>query len=179
MPGTRTTAPTETREQEYDRLTTELADIRTAARRGTAKADIRRRHTAIQARLRQILATPPNGYTLPTTAAKLVEHAEAHGWRTSVQWTPPGYNNAPFVVVQVGRRLTEAEAAEYRSDKWVFSLTWHSRDCAPGKLRLFGSGLAYTPDHPAAHDAPSIKAVRAVITAHPASKGSATAEADR
>jgi hypothetical protein len=164
---------TETLEQEYDRLADEQAEI--SARRRTTGAsspeDVAR-YVVVTRRLREILTTPPTGYGLPKPLAELVAYAEAHGWLTLVQWTPPGWADEVFVKTQVGRRLTEAEqqAGDYYSDRWLFELTYHSRDCAPGAVRKFGPGGGYTPDRRAAEraPAPSLKAIRAVIAAHPA-----------
>lgn len=120
-----------------------------------------------------ILAVPPAGYTLPPAAQRLIDHAHAHGWQGITQWYPPpgqGEDEEPLVRVCVGRYCTEAEQAEHhRGAKWQYVLTWHSRDCPPGRLRLFGQGLAETPDHPAVHGAPSIAAITNIITAHPGS----------
>lgn len=143
------TAIVETLEQEYNRLASE------------------RTSEAVR-RVREIVAIPPQGYQLPKSAADLIAHAEAHGWMSLVQWTPPGYEGEPFVTVQVGRRLVEGEMPDARGSKWIYKLTWHSRDCAAGKVRLFGCGHSVTPDHPAGTDAPSVKSIRATIEQHPA-----------
>lgn len=159
---------TETLEQEYDRLLDERAAIQSAARKVGATSDkAREQMAAAMGRLREILAIPPDGYTLPRPAANLVSHAQAHGWLTLIQWTPPGWDREPFVTVHVGRKVMAGELDDARGDRWSYKLTWHSRDCQSGKLRLFGSGLASTPDRPASHDAPSVKAITAVIAQHP------------
>lgn len=81
--------------------------------RGTPdNPQIRERLRSVTEKLREILATPPAGYTL-------------------------------------------------------HRLSWHSRGCPPGRLRLYGV-TATTPDHPTWHDGPSLRAIREVITAHPA-----------
>jgi hypothetical protein len=127
------------------------------------------RGAAVLAELLEIVATPPPGYGLPALAAGLVAHAEAHGWQTLVQWTRPDYDGEPFVTVQVGRALTAEEREHHHGDRWTYRLTWHSRGCPPGRVRLFGQGSAITPDEPSGRSpAPSVKAVRAVIEAHPA-----------
>lgn len=156
---------TETAEQEYQRLTWECSGLRrlpnpTPAETATLKAATNR--------LLEILAIPPTGYTVPATAAQLAAHAQTHGWQALGQWTPPGYAGEPFYSVQVGRVLRPGEMPDARANCWKYKFTWHSRGCAPGRLRLFGSGSASTPDQPAWRDAPSVKAVRAVITNHPA-----------
>lgn len=106
----------------------------------------------------------PSGYSVPPVVARLVEHAHAHGWRTLLQWceTPEG---APFLKVEVGRR---AEPDEGRGPVWRYSLTWHSWDLPHGRLRLFRSGTAETPQQPRAHDAPSVTRICRIIAAHPA-----------
>lgn len=155
--------------QEYDRLYDEHGDLQAQGRKdGRLDPEAAERYRQVKTRLREILATPPAGYQLPKPAADLVAHAEAHGWLALVQWTPPCWHSEPHVEVQVGRKLTADEAAEHRSDTFVYQLTWHSRDCAPGGLRRFGRILARTPDRPGWHDAPSIKAIRAAIEASPA-----------
>lgn len=167
------TAAAETLEQEYDRLLDERAAIISAAKAAGSTSDqAREQMTAVMDRIRDILAIPPAGYTLPPQAAKLIAHAHAHGWQGEAQWTPPGWERQdlePFVLVKVGRWMEPGELEYSRSDMWLYKLTWHSRDCPPGKLRLSGSGLCRTPEYPAAetHDAPSIKAITAVITQHP------------
>lgn len=118
-----------------------------------------------------ILATPPAGYTLPAAAQRLIDHAHAHGWQGHIQWYPPpgqDQDAEPLVRVCVGRYCTPTEH-DRSGTKWQYVLTWHSRDCPPGRLRLFGQGLAETPDHPATHGAPSITAITNIITAHPGS----------
>ena len=159
---------TETLGQEYNRLLGEQAQLSAAARRtGSISPQDKQRHSEVTRRIREILTTPPQGYELPKLAADLVAHAEAHGWLSLVQWTPPDYPGEPFVSVQVGRRLQEGEMPDARGDKWVYKLTWHSRGCAVGKVRLFVRGTAATPDSPADSDAPSVKEIRAVIAANP------------
>lgn len=164
------TVTTETLTQEHNRLLDEQAELRAAARGtgGQLDAEGRARYAAISRRLRELRAIPPAGYELPKMAADLVAHAEAHGWLSLVQWTPPDCVGDPFVGVQVGRRVTEADGYLGLGNCWKYQLTWSSRDCAPGKVRLWRKGLAETPESPAATDAPSVKAIRAVIERHPA-----------
>lgn len=163
------TTTTETLTEERDRLDAELAELRRAVldAGGVTTPEQDERYAAVRARLREIAAIPPEGYRLPSAAAGLISHAEAHGWLALAQWARDSASN-PFVTVQVGRKLTEAEATEHRGDTWLFKFTWHSRDCPPCRLRLFGTGTAKTPDEPWTHDAPSVKGVRAVIAEHPA-----------
>lgn len=163
------TTATETLAQECNRLTGEDAELSAAVRKvGAATPEQTERQREIRTRLRELRAIPPAGYELPKMAADLVAHAEAHGWLSLVQWTPPDYVGDPFVGVQVGRRVTEADGYLGLGNCWKYQLTWSSRDCAPGKVRLWRKGLAETPESPAATDAPSIKAIRAVIEQHPA-----------
>lgn len=162
-----TTPAAETLADEYQRLSCERYELSKAARVDQRDSGVVDRLRAIAVRLREIESTPPDGYDLPKIAAGLVTHAEAHGWRVRVQWTPPGYEDEPYVTVQVGRRVTRADGYAGTGDRWAYALTWHSRGCQTGKARLFGSGVAVTPDHPAAHNAPSVKAIRGVITANP------------
>lgn len=163
------TTATETLAQEYTRLAHEQAELSAAARKAGAYPEgDRQRFREISRRIREILAVPPEGYALPKLAVDLVAHAEAHGWVSLAQWTAPDYEGEPFVSVQVGRQLRDGEMPGARGDKWVYKLTWHSRDCAAGKVRLFRGSSAVTPDQPAYSDGPSVKAIRAVIEQHPA-----------
>ncbi|MFD4830173.1 hypothetical protein ACFWPV_10005 [Streptomyces uncialis] len=111
--------------------------------------------------------TPPTGYQMPQIVADLIAHAEAHGWATAVQWRT-ACDDAPYVIVDIARRRTPQEAAEHRANPFYYSLTWHSRGCAPGRLRRFGAGIARTPERRRYHDAPSVRAIREVITANSA-----------
>lgn len=164
-----TTATTETLEQEYDRLMATHGAIRSAARAvGGMNPELRQQLRPIRARLAEIDATPPVGYQTPKAVTDLVDHAKSHGWLAQVQWTPPGQQSEPSLRVQVGRKLTATEAAECRSDTYLYQLTWNSRDCPAGKVKRFGTGLAQTPDQPQWHTAPSMKVIRAVIEQHPA-----------
>ncbi|QDN60112.1 MULTISPECIES: hypothetical protein [unclassified Streptomyces] len=159
----------ETLAQEYTRLTDERGELAAALRKaGDASPESRARLASVDRRLRDLVAAPPPGYILPKAAADLVAHAQAHGWLTLVQWTPPGYGGEPFVSVQVGRLLHAGEQSGARGDRWTYNVTWHSRDCAPGRVRLFGRHLATTPEQPWLHDGPSVKAICAVIAQHPA-----------
>lgn len=110
----------------------------------------------------------PAGYALPKAASDLITHAGTHGWATLVAWSPGAPSSGgPSLTVQVGRRLHAGEQPDARGDRWLYCLTWHSRDCAPGKLRLFGRILAQTPDAPWDHYGASIRAVRQVIAQNP------------
>ncbi|MFD4397232.1 hypothetical protein [Kitasatospora sp. NPDC058478] len=126
----------------------------------------RRNHVEFIRELEPLLALPPAGYALPKAATRLIDHAKANGWKPYVQWFCQA-DDGPWVTVQVSRLLAPAEAAHRRSNRWTYSISWHSRYCAPGRVRLFGRVLARTPDHPVTHYVPSLKAVRAVITANP------------
>jgi hypothetical protein len=158
-----TTEPAETTEQRYDRLATEyqrLRCIRPDERTDTDRA----RFTAVTVELLELAAIPPDGYTLPAAATSLIAHARTHRWDAWAQWTPDtGTSGGPFVAVYLGR----TRSAE-PGDRWHYQLTWHSRGCPAGRVRRFGSGLAQTPDNPAAHHAPSMRAIREVIAQHPA-----------
>lgn len=124
------------------------------------KETLRQTEQRLTKAMARIQASPPDGYTMPTAAAQLVERAEASGWTTAVRWTPPDYDGEPHVKVAVAQ------------GGWRYEVTWHSRGCQPGRVRLFSS-LAWTPERPAAHDAPSIKGICAVINANPATRGAA------
>lgn len=143
-----------------------LAEHHTLRRTRNRTPDQDARLAVVTARVMEIDATPPAGYTVPTAAAQLVEHARAHGWQTLAQWSPPSLDTV-FYTVHVGRVLRDGEIPDARGSVWKYKLTWHSRDCPPGRLRLIGRG-AETPERPMYHDAPSVRAIRAVITNHPA-----------
>lgn len=163
-----TTATTETLTQEHERLTYEQRELGKAIREGQAAPEAREKLRTVTLRLREIAATAPPGYALPKAATDLVAHAEAHGWMALVQWTPPGYSGEPYVSVQVGRLVHEADGYVGLGDRWKYEVTWHSRGCALGKVRMFGNGHAVTPANPGGNYAPSVKAIRAVMAAHPA-----------
>lgn len=174
------TTPAETTAERCARLTAELHRLRRIAPPDRTEAD-HARIIAARTELLELRGQPPAGYALPTIAQALIDHAHAHGWITQVEWTSNviGWDRDPYVNVQVGRQVTNADRAaaeaarEYLGDgpHWMYDLCWHSGDCAPGRLRLFSS-LAQTPDNPAAHGGPSVRGIRAVITAHPAPKDS-------
>jgi hypothetical protein len=159
---------TETQAQERERLTYEQRELGKTIREGGTAPEARERLRAVTLRLREIAATAPPGYALPKAAADLAAHAEAHGWMALVQWTPPAYSGEPYVSVQVGRLVTEADGYLGLGDRWKFEVSWHSRGCAPGKVRMFGNGHAVTPANPGGGYAPSVKTIRAVIEQHSA-----------
>jgi hypothetical protein len=105
----------------------------------------------------QVGAVPPAGYLLPIAATNLLILAQEHGWRTAVQWATDTAGH-PFAQIEVAHRPTDGAG-------WHYTLTWHNRDLPPGQVRLWGRILASTPEHPAWHHAPSLRAVRAAITA--------------
>jgi hypothetical protein len=157
---------TETPEQESDRLSDlvqRLRRIATSERSDDEREELR----VASARLVELHSVPPAGYETPKAVTDLVAHATAHGWSTSAVWTALGYAGEPFLTVQVGRLVSEDDREDYRGDRWVYSLTWHSRGCAQGKVKRFGQGTAVTPDQPATRYAPSVKAIRETIAAHP------------
>ncbi|KUN16472.1 hypothetical protein AQJ23_45180 [Streptomyces antibioticus] len=157
---------TETDVQRYDRLSTEFRSLR-RVHPDERTDEQRERMRDVARELTELLSLPPAGYSLPKAAADLMAYAKAHGWSTEALWTALGYGGEPFVNVRVGRLLTGEERDGHRGDRWVYELTWHSRDCAPGKVRRFGQGTAVTPDEPATRGCPSLKAIRAIIAANP------------
>lgn len=159
-------ADTQSAVERYERLAEEYRHIRSVAYDKRTAAQMGRQRELEDA-LRELLAVPPAGYTLPAQAANLIAFAHFHGWQAWAQWTPPGWDGEPSVTVHVGRVLTEAERGSYVGEKWRFGLTWHSHGCAPGRVRRSG-GIAVTPEQPGPHAVPSVKAIRAVIAAHPA-----------
>ena len=164
------TTPAETPAARYARLYDHHYRLRRIHPEDRTPADYQAMATLAD-QLAEILATPPTGYTLPPAAQRLLDHAHTHGWQGHVQWYPPpgqDQDAEPLVRVCVGRYCTETEQAEHHPGaRWQYVLTWHSRDCPPGRLRRFGQGNAETPDQPATHAAPSIAAITNIITAHP------------
>ena len=157
---------TETDVERYDRLADEFRTLRRIhpdERTGAQRDRLR----AVAKELAELLSIPPAGYSVPKAAADLMSYAQSHGWSTEALWTALGYDGEPYLTVRVGRLLTGEERDGHRGDRWVYELTWQSRDCAPGKVRRFGQGTAVTPDQPATHGCPSLKAIRAVIAEHP------------
>lgn len=154
--------------EEYGRLVREQGELRASTRKaGRLRDSDAQRMRDLKRRLGEIAAIPPAGYSLPTAAEGLVTHAKSAGWLTLVQWSPePGGDGEPFVTIQIGRKTDDPDS---RGPVWHYTLTWHSRDCAPGRLRRFGTALAQTPDMPQPHGAPSLKAIREVIDSHPVS----------
>ncbi len=163
-----TPPPHESLDERYDRLDAEYRRLLRVPRHDRTEADCGHL-LAVRRELQAIRATPPDGYTLPAAAAGLLAHAHAHGWLGDASWS--GSSREPFVHVRVGRQLTPAEQEHNLGPHWLYELTWHSRGCTPGKVRLFGQGTAQTPGAPAAHSAPSVKQIREVIAAHPAPAG--------
>lgn len=159
--------------QKYNRLASEYEALR-HVHPDDRTAGQAARLPVLARELSAILAVPPAGYALPKLATDLMAHAVGHGWKAAAQWSAPDYDDDPFVRVDVGRRLDGLE----RGSHWLYQLTWHSRGCSPGKFRLFGSGLAETPGGSSGwHDAPSVKAIRAVITANPGPDAATTGSA--
>ncbi|MEU1074343.1 MULTISPECIES: hypothetical protein [unclassified Streptomyces] len=108
----------------------------------------------------------PTGYAMPKAAADLVEHATAYGWKVKSVWGKDS-GGAPFVTVMLGRLLTGPELTMWGGDRWEYRITWHGRGLPVGRLRLFG-GWAVTPESPATHNLPSVKAIREVVMSNPA-----------
>ncbi|WP_412078981.1 hypothetical protein ACLF6K_37190 [Streptomyces xanthophaeus] len=159
------TTATESLAQEYQRLMTEHRQAMRAAYEGVAthlgEKPSPGKQAAAEAhlpRLKEILAIAPAGYELPKQAVELIDLAKAHGWISMAQWTPPDWEDEPSVLLHLAGKVGPGRAFYYR-------ITWHSRDCAPGALKLWRK-TAETPDQPRRHDAPSIKAIRAVIAAN-------------
>lgn len=120
----------------------------------------------LTAGMREIEATAPDGYVLPKVAADLIALAEANGWLTGVRWSEDT-GGSPFVDVQVGHRAADGRA-------WTYRLTWQNRDLPPGRMR-FARGIASTPPQLGWMPAPSVKAIREVIAANPASQAEGAA----
>ena len=102
-----------------------------------------------------ITNTAPAGYTLPKPVAELFALAEANGWTTAQAWAPR--DDGFMLDVRVGRAAGEGR-------RWQYDLSYF---VAPGVARRTPFGLSVAPDRRAPHDTPSIKAIRAVITANP------------
>ncbi|MFJ9523748.1 hypothetical protein ACIRPK_36695 [Kitasatospora sp. NPDC101801] len=147
---------------ELDQVRAEFRALRRISERSPAEAE---RLEVVRARLVELLAEPPAGYQVPEAGRGLVEHARAHRWQVLEQWARAN-DEAPFYTVTVGR---PAEDEEARRDglRWEYQRTWHSWGAAPGRVRLFRSGTAQTPEAPRVHDAPSVRRIMAVIAENP------------
>lgn len=111
---------------------------------------------ATERRLRAgITDTAPAGYALPKPLAALFALAEANGWTAQQAWGPrdDGYT--------VNARVS-------RPGGWQYDLSYF---LAPGTARRTSFGLCRTPDRPAPHDTPSLKAITTVIRANPVTEG--------
>lgn len=109
----------------------------------------------------------------PKAAVELVAQARAAGWKTLLQW---GEDSAgePFLSVELGI----AEPFHH------YQLSWHSRgqldraelgeefarDVSRARLRLFSKLVTTRGSGAPAIDAPSLKAIRQTIAAHPAQR---------
>lgn len=151
---------------EYEQISIEHATLH---RLGAARTPLQQqRYEHLGRRLREILATPPHGYSLPPAAATLVDHARAAGWRAEVCWVPADGLTEVHVRIQVGRRIQPGELDDPPGPMWLYELTWHSRGCPPGRVRRFGRILARTPEQPAVHEVGSVRAVEEAIGRYPA-----------
>ncbi|MER5352524.1 hypothetical protein ABT093_19605 [Kitasatospora sp. NPDC002551] len=150
--------------EEREALSAEFQTLRRVRERSPEEEA---RLKAVRGRLVELLAVPPAGYEAPEAGRRLVEHARAHGWLALEQWGQAS-DGAPFYTVQVGRAAEDEEGRRIGLG-WEFRRTWHSRGAAPGRVRLFGSGTAQTPEVPRTHDAPSVQRIRELITAYPVS----------
>lgn len=104
---------------------------------------------------RGITFAPPEGHRLPKIAADLFALAEDNGWTTVQMWIP---REDGFVI-----KVRVSRAGDDAGLPWQYDLDWF---VAPGVARRTRFGLSRTPDRPAAHDTPSIKAIRAAIAAN-------------
>lgn len=102
-----------------------------------------------------IVDRAPEGYIMPKPVADLFALAEANGWTTAQAWAPR--DNGYALNVRVGRAADEGR-------RWQYDLSYF---VAPGVARKTSFGLSVTPDRRGPHDTPSLKAIRAIITANP------------
>jgi hypothetical protein len=121
----------------------------------TLKAASRRDDTEITRLRGQLAARRPDGFELPKSAADLLAHAEAHGWKTARAW--------------IVRTEDEGGGAGLRiivgQGPWQFKLSW---SCDPGGAgRMVRSGLARGPRRDW-HDAPPLVRIKQIITENPA-----------
>jgi hypothetical protein len=134
-------------------------------KQGGLDGEMRERWDAVNARLRELVAIPPQGWAYPKAAAELVAHARAHGWQVLAEWLDAASRGAdpiPYLNIKVGR------AGEDGGGFWKYQACWHSYNVErPRTLRLFGRILAQDPDRRAPHDARSLREVREAIAAHP------------
>ncbi|MQS17474.1 hypothetical protein F7Q99_36145 [Streptomyces kaniharaensis] len=146
-------------------------------RRNLTDDDYARREEAATRRT-ALLATPPDGYALPTEAGALAEHARAHGWAVVIRWA---YGTGDPVRVDVelrheipwriGRSYLSAlpGGRQLHHRAWVFRLAWTARGMGPGRMRQDGRGTAEFPDRLTSphHPAPHLSGIWGVIAAHP------------
>ncbi|WP_431977615.1 hypothetical protein [Micromonospora haikouensis] len=103
---------------------------------------------------------------MPRAAAQLLDTARAAGWRI-LAVTHQDSGGAPYLKVQVAHPRPPRHSPD-GPNVWWYEATWHTR--GTGTYRLFGSTSARTPQRPARHDGPSLRAIRTLIHAN-AAKG--------
>lgn len=105
-----------------------------------------------------IVYTAPAGFALPKPLADLFALAGANGWQTAQAWGP---RDDGFVLnARVGRPAGDGR-------RWGYDLSYF---VGPRAARRTPFGLCVTPDRPAPHDTPSLKAIRAVVAANPVTR---------
>lgn len=122
--------------------------VLTEAERHTRDTTLRRLEAGIT-------DSAPEGYALPKPIAELFALAEANGWAKQQAWAPrdDGY----VLSARVGRLADEGR-------RWQYDLMYFVTLRTARRTQF---GLSVTPDRRGPHDTPSIKAIRAVITANP------------
>lgn len=125
--------------------------------RDSLKETVRKQDEEIM-KLRFALAQfTPEGYVFPRIAADLMDHAQAHGWKTAKAWTMAEKRSDDEDDWEPSAQL---EIHISHLDGWLFKLSW---SCDPGGGgRMIRSGLARAPRRDW-FDAPSIKKIKAII----------------
>lgn len=107
-------------------------------------------------RLRLALAQfTPEGYVFPPAAAALIDHADAHGWKTAKAWTVAEKRSDDGDDWMPSARLE----VHISHTGWLFKLSW---SCEPGGKGRMGRGLARAPRRNW-YDAPSLTKIRETI----------------
>lgn len=127
--------------------------------RDTLKEASRRHDVEMNRLARQLASRRPDGFELPRSAASLLEHARAHGWRTAVAWSPDEENLAAGLQVLIAR-----------PGGWGFKLRWGVPVDGNGAGSLVRTGLARRPGRDW-YDAPPLKSIRQIIASEPFTEG--------
>lgn len=88
----------------------------------------------IKARMEQLYARVPKGFSLPRDARSLIRSAERNGWQAAVKWRQDRFRN-PYVNVSATRGPGDGAR-----NGWEFQFTWHSHRL--GALGRLAGGIS-------------------------------------